>query len=189
MSTFEFFSVALTFVLGLGVARLLVGGLYVFRNRRRYASDWVPVAWAAIIFLLQIQYWWSIFELEALVEIWTQQIFLTLLTLTLLLFVAGALVLPSSDEHALDDLTDYFQENGRWAMVAVSVYSVGTVIANWLLFGASPFSVAGLAVVGAALLPIAAFVAPSRSVRAGQTVAFVIIVAWAYVAMAPGAYG
>ena len=188
MSTFEYFSVALTFVLGLGLARLLLGGLYVFRNRHRHAIDWIPVAWAAVVFLLQIQFWWGIFQLNALIDVWSQRVFLTFLALTLLLFVAGALILPSSDDHAGDGLSEYFQENGRWALVAMSAYAAGTVAANWYLFGVSPLNPAGLAIAAFAVLPIAAFHAPSRRVRGGLTLAFLIFAIWAYVAMAPGAY-
>ncbi len=69
MSAFEYFSVALSFVLGLGLTRLLLGALYVFRARERQRVHWIPILWAASIFLFQIQYWWAVFELRVLIEV------------------------------------------------------------------------------------------------------------------------
>ena len=94
---FEFISVALSFVLGLGLTRLLLAAVNVFRSRRRLKFDWIPLTWAAVIFLFQIQYWWAIFELSGLVENWTLLQFVTLLVMAMLLFVAGALVLPTAE--------------------------------------------------------------------------------------------
>jgi hypothetical protein len=68
MTPFEFILVALSFVLGLGITRLLSSTVNIFRWRNELDIDWVPLVWAAVVFLFQIQYWWAIFELSEMVE-------------------------------------------------------------------------------------------------------------------------
>ena len=188
MTAFEYFSVALSFVLGLGLTRLLLGALYVFRVRERQTVHWIPVLWAASIFLFQIQYWWAIFELKDLVVAWTHGVFVTLLVLALLLFVAGALVLPASDDHAKDDLHEYFQEDGRWALLAISAYAGLSLWANWYRFFVSPMTWVGAMVIVVGIVPIAAFVASDRRVQGALTVAFLGLSVWAYLVLAPAEY-
>ena len=188
MSAFEYFSVALSFVLGLGLTRLLLGALYVFRARERQRVHWIPILWAASIFLFQIQYWWAVFELRVLIEVWTHGVFITLVALALLLFVAGALVLPASDDHAKDDLMEYFHEDGRWALLAMTAYAALSLWANWYLFGVSPMTWVGLMVIAFGLVSFTAFAASNRRVLSAFTVAFLALSVWAYLVLAPGAY-
>ncbi len=188
MSAFEYFSVALSFVLGLGLTRLLLGALYVFRARGRQTVHWVPVVWAASIFLFQIQYWWAVFELNTLIEVWTHGVFATLLGMTLLLFVAGALILPASDDQAKDDLFEYFREDGRWALIALSAYGAASIWTNWYLFDTSPLTWFGAVVAAFVVLPIAGFFSSKGRFLSGLTIAFFLLIAWAYLALAPSAY-
>ena len=101
-------------IVGLGVTRLLTSGVAVFRSRGSARLDWVPIAWAACVFIWQIQYWWAIIELADLHETWTLGDFLILLGLALLLFIAAALVLPHSELLDGSDLGESFKRDGRW---------------------------------------------------------------------------
>ena len=188
MTAFEYFSVALSFVLGLGITRLLLGALYVFRARGRQTVHWVPVVWAATIFLFQIQYWWAVFELNTLVEIWTHGVFATLLGMTLLLFVAGALILPASDDQAKEDLFEYFREDGRWALIALSAYAAASIWTNWYLFDTSPLSWVGGLVATFVIVPVAAFFLSRGPLLSVLTVFCFALILWAYLELAPAAY-
>jgi hypothetical protein len=54
MSAFEFLSVGLSFVLGLGVTTVLLSLVKLFRVRATVRWDWIPLAWAIMIFVAQI---------------------------------------------------------------------------------------------------------------------------------------
>ena len=188
MTSFEYFSVALSFVLGLGVTRLLLGGISVFRARRRQRVNWIPIVWAVSIFLFQIQYWWAVFELKELIEVWTHGAFATLLSAAVLLFIAGALILPASANQERESLFEYFDQDGRWALLAIAAYAVLSMWANWFLFQMSPISKLGAIVWIYGLTAVAAFLATNRRILQILTVGFLLIAMWAYLALAPAAY-
>ena len=188
MTAFEFFSVALSFVLGLGVTRLLLGGLHVFRARRRQKPHWIPLVWALSIFVYQLQYWWAVFELNEALPIWTHQAFLTLMLHALLLFVGGALVLPVSEAHERDDLMDYFDDDGRWALLALTAYALLSFWTNWALFSTSPLSNIGLIVFAFAVLSFAGFFVRNRRYLGIVTVVYLAHSMFAFVTLAPRQY-
>jgi hypothetical protein len=188
MTSFEYFSVALSFVLGLGVTRLLLGGVGVFRARRRQRVHWIPIVWAMSIFLAQIQYWWAVFELKELIEIWTHGAFATLLSLAVLLFIAGALILPASTNQERATLIEYFEQDGRWALLAVTAYAALSMWANWFLFQTSPISDVGAIVSIYGLTALAAFLVTNRRILPILTIGFFLIAVWTYLFLAPAAY-
>jgi hypothetical protein len=188
MTSFEFFSVALSFVLGLGVTRLLLGGLGVFRARRRQTVHWIPIVWAVSIFLFQIQFWWALFELNGLIEIWTHGVFATLLSAAILLFISGALILPALGDQQQESLFDNFHKDGRWALLALTAYSALSIWANWFLFETSPLSATGALVVVYGGLALASFMSSNQRVLGILTVGHLIAAIYAYFALAPATY-
>jgi hypothetical protein len=137
MSAFEFLSVGLSFVLGLGVTTVLLSVVRLFRIRATVRWDWIPLAWAVMIFVAQIQYWWGIFEFGGRSE-WSFGDFLLLLIAALALFVASSVVLPEVEDVAEIDLTSYFSESGRWALVAFAGHVCLLVVVNIVLSHVSP---------------------------------------------------
>lgn len=188
MTSFEYFSVALSFVLGLGVTRLLLGGVSVFRARRRQQVHWIPIVWAVSIFLYQIQYWWAVFELKELIEVWTHGTFATLLSSAVMLFVAGALILPASANQERATLLEYFEQDGRWALLAVTAYAALAIWANWFLFQSPPISKVGAMVSICGLIALTAFLVTNRRILQILTIGFFIIAIWIYLSLSPAAY-
>jgi hypothetical protein len=180
VDTFEFISVALSFVIGLGVTHLLSAFVRVFLNRKRMRVDWIPMAWAFSIFASMIQYWWAVFELASL-EVWPIGHFLAFLGMALLLFVAGALVLPAALFGEAEDLGDIFEEHGRWGLVVLSAYTMTVLVGNAVFWGSSPFSAVGLRTMILAGLPLGVVIARGRTVRGLITVSYLglwVIAAW-----------
>ena len=139
MNSFRVIWIAPSTILGLGIARLLSDAVLVFKARSRARLDWVPLSWAGCIFVWQIQYLWGIIELPNLVQTWTRIDFLLLLGLSLLLFIAAALVLPDSELNRGESLADSFRRDGRWALVALSGWGCNTLVVNWVMFSMSPY--------------------------------------------------
>lgn len=188
MSTFEYITVALSFVLGLGITRILLASVYVFRSRKTVKIHWIPIVWAMSIFLIQIQFWWTIFELSYTVEAWTALHFGTLLILALTLFVAGALVLPTTPDANSISLLENFDYNGRWALLFLLGYSTMGLWANWYLFGVSPLSyVGGLAVI-AAILPLTYLLVRSRRIHSMITAIYLALTVWFVGVTSPASY-
>lgn len=91
MDTFHVVMTVLSMVLGLSVTRQLLGLVTVFRIRRQSRTDWVPLIWSLSLFLTQLEYWWALNELPLTRPDYSFIDFVSLVTLTLMLFLAAAL--------------------------------------------------------------------------------------------------
>jgi hypothetical protein len=188
MDSFRWLAVALSILLGLGVTRLLIALIDVFRSRSRARPDWVPLTWAGCIFLWQIQYWWAIAELPSLVKVWTLGSFLILVGLALLLFAAASLILPPAAIGAGASYRTEFERDGRWSLVALSAYFVLAMVTDWLFWGVSPLSRWGLFLAGLIVLPLVSAWSPSRRVQEVITVLYVPLSIAAILDLSPAAY-
>ena len=163
MTIFEYVTAALLLILGLGVAELLGDAVNAFRLRHSCRQHWIPLAWAAIIFSHQMQFLWAIFELNVLVEVWSAFRFIVALALALLLFVAGALVIPKPDPGPSWDPWQRFLENGRWSLPVLSIYCLLAFLANPMFFDVGYFESANLPNLALSVLFLGVFFL--RSVR------------------------
>ena len=136
MSVFEYISVAVSIVIGLGLTQILRSLVVVFRARREHPVSWFMVVWAVVIFLIGVQFWWAMFQLhaEGMVPRWSIVAFLFILAIAVTIYLASAIVLPGEPK----DLRTYMDEDGRWVFVALIVYGLMAVFANLALFDASP---------------------------------------------------
>ncbi|MDX1495852.1 MAG: hypothetical protein R3253_17405 [Longimicrobiales bacterium] len=186
MSPFEFISVALSIVVGLGVTQLLRGAVTVFRARREHPVDALPVTWAFIVFLTIIQFWWALFELDAadLVVEWSLGAFLLLLWLAVLLYLAAALVLPGRPT----DLTAYFDDDGRWALAMLAVYGMSGLVVNALLFGSGLGDPAQIGIYVTLVLLAGVIFVKRRGVRIALTVIYLLMMLSALSWAAPTTY-
>ena len=188
MDSFRWIAVVLSIILGLGVTRLLSSVVEVFRSRNQARLDWIPLAWAGCIFLWQIQFWWGIIELPGLIAAWTIGSFLTLVSLTLLLFISAGLILPPSKLEKNESLRESFERDGRWALASLSAYFVGALFTDWLLWTVSPVSSWGAFLGVLTLLPILFIWSRSRRVQAVITLLYIPLSIWAALALSRPSY-
>jgi hypothetical protein len=186
MDTFRWLSTVVSMILGLGIARLLTGGVALFHARHSMRFDWIPLAWAFAVFIQQIGLWWSLEELATIVPKWSLVGFLMLVALVLVLFLAAALVMPPIDLSRTEVLRDLFEADGRWALLMLAAFNTLALFANMIFWHQPLMSLdvglnallAGLAVV--------TFVG-RRPVQAVATVSYVAIVIVTIALVAPSA--
>lgn len=188
MHVFPWIATAFSMILGLGVARLLNNAVNVFLNRARNPVHWVPLVWAASILFLQVQYWWAVIELSAVVQTWTIGIFLTLFALALMLFVAAALVLPNTPLPEAEGLLHWFRADGRWALAVLALFVAAAIAADGIVWGTYPNSWVELLQIGLILLPLLALWVEAAWVRGGATVAYLLLSLWVSWELSPKAY-
>ena len=152
-------------VLGLGVTRLLIGVITVFRTRRNAQVDWLPLAWTACLFLIQLEFWWAINQLPMTRSTYSFPDFVSLVVLTLSLFVASALILPNRPEDESLGLRGYFETEGKFALLAIAAFGVCGFLANLYFFEAPLVSLWALLDVPVILLPVLGFFAKHRSLQ------------------------
>lgn len=188
METFRWLSVALSMLLGLGVTRALSSAILVFRSRHRAELDWLPMAWAAAIFVLQLQFWWALIELAGVERVWSLVDFLSLVSIPLLLFAAAALVLPHGELGPGERLADDFERNGRLGLAALSAYALMAWVVDCRLFAFDGLALADAQLLAEAVLPIGCLATRRRGIRAGVTWLYLLVVIWSSWSLSPKAY-
>lgn len=173
MTNFPIVATVLSMVLGLSVTRLLLGLVTIFRIRRTSPVDWVALAWAGILFTMQLQFWWAINQLPLLRPSFSFPEFVFLVLLTMMLFLSAALLLPSRSEDEQISLRKYYETDGRYALLTLSAYLTLGFIANVIFFNEPMTSVRSIADIPMIAMPAVAFFAGRRSVYAGITAVYV----------------
>ena len=126
MDPFSYLAVLLSIILGLGLTQLLTATGRLIRHRDRVRVHWLPFLWAAILLLIYVQVWWSMYGLR-LRRDWTFLDFGIVLAQTATLYLMAAVALPEQTEDAGVDLQVFFDRQHRWffgfflATLAVSV--------------------------------------------------------------------
>jgi hypothetical protein len=96
MSDFEFVSVVLAIVIGLGMTRILSGLASVLEHRATLRPDWISLTWAVTVLLWQILFWvGTVNSYRSKPITFTVANFGLLLLAAVALYFAAALVLPS----------------------------------------------------------------------------------------------
>jgi len=117
----------ISIIVGLGLTEMF-GKLYrLIRNRRRVRWDLLPLAWVVTLFLLVLNFWWSLFlRMDGSSQARTVADFGLILLPPILLFVATASVLPDfSGEEEWDMRRDY-QEQRKVFILTFALYQVST---------------------------------------------------------------
>jgi len=94
MSDFEFVSVVLAIVIGLGMTRILSGLASTLEHRTTLRSDWIVLTWAMMVLLWQILFWLGTVNSARARPEFTVANFGMLLLAAVALFFAATLVLP-----------------------------------------------------------------------------------------------
>lgn len=177
MSGFELITITFSFILGLGVAHILRTMAYVVREREQYRLHWIPISVAIIVLLFQVQFWFALVIVDALAEQWTWTIYGLLLLLAILIFLAGATVLPPPGPSKTSSLIEDFETRGRVSLVFLALYVFGW-IGVALLFWSTVFI--HLVIVNSIMAAIALSAHQARNLKARNTLHGMLIVMMIY---------
>ncbi|QNK00123.1 hypothetical protein [Dyella telluris] len=175
MSQQQWASVTLGMMVGLGVARVLTSVAASVRSRDLGRPDWIPLVWAACIFLLELQQWWDLQNALQAVDPWSFTVFLMLLVPPLLLYSAAVMILPINELRNGEDSRELFERHGHWALLVISVYYLEMVCENALYWKANPLSFWTGVQFTLAALPLIAFFSP-RKLHGAIAILFLVTV-------------
>ena len=131
MSTFEFISVLLSIVVGLGLTRLLTGVGRALETRRTVRFSWVQGVWVLNLGLLFVSFWWATLFGHSDRETWLFPNFAVLLLYAVFLFLASVLVIPSDFEESVD-LEVHFFEVRPWFFTILALVPVAEFFDTFL---------------------------------------------------------
>ncbi len=175
MSIFEYVTVAISIILGLGVAQLLSGALELVRFRHVTRFHWAPLVWATVIFWIQLEFWWSLFGASVDPGVWTHFNFLLAAVTALSLIAAGSLILPKRWPEGGLDLIEYFHADGRTGVAAFALFHVLAIPFNSRLLGFPLISVVNLYLVGMIAVQLAVLISKTTRTTSVLTLLFLAL--------------
>ncbi|MCK5692710.1 MAG: hypothetical protein KAI08_07665 [Bacteroidales bacterium] len=188
MSIFEYVTGTMMLIVGLGVTRLLSGLVDRFRDRDINKPHWIPLAWALLVFVFQMQFLWAAFELNSLIETWSVTTFVFILVYALTLFVAGVLVVPRAVVKQDVDAFSHFLKDGRWALPVLAFMHIWAFLINPVLFRVPVFDLRNLLdFLGVAIIMTTFFSRAKRWWAVG-TILYVVYDIIMIVLITPGQY-
>jgi hypothetical protein len=140
MDAFSYLSVLLSIIVGLGLTQLLTAAGRLIRHRDRVRVDWLPLLWAAVLLVVFVQVWWSMFGLRSYRD-WTFTAFLVILAQTCTLYMMAAVALPEQVEGDGVDLAAYYERQHRWFFGFFVATLFISVAKDWVLGGRLPTAV------------------------------------------------
>jgi hypothetical protein len=136
MDAFSYLSVLISIVIGLAITQLLQGYRTILIARTRVRLFGPTLGWAALLLVISVQMWWSMFGMSQHGQ-WTFVQFAMVLLQVVLLYLLTALVFPDvgSDQHV--DLREHYFSQAPWFFTFGMVLLVVSVIKD-LVLGAWP---------------------------------------------------
>jgi hypothetical protein len=116
-------------VAGLGLTELLLTFYRLVRDRRRVAWDALPLAWALLILIAVVNFWWGIREIMAGASGWTTGDFMLSMVAPIFLFLACAAALPTITPGERADMQALYAEQ----RTAFLIFFLGYQTVNWVL--------------------------------------------------------
>jgi hypothetical protein len=120
MSTFEYLSVLLSIIVGVGITHMIMGLGRLISHTSGRSIYWVHVLWTLNIALYLVVYWWWGINLQTL-EQWSFLPFLVVLLEPSLLCLAGAILYPVSMPPDLEYKTHFYRSRRAFFSVIVAV--------------------------------------------------------------------
>jgi hypothetical protein len=166
----------ITIVTGFGLTELLLRFEKLFTARHRIGWDALPLAWALVILIAVVNYWWGIREFLAHASPWPTGVFMAVMVAPIFLYLACAAALPRIEHGEPLDMKLAYAEQRAAFLSFFLLYQCG----NWLLDVIGIGALSPVVVVHRASVCVALVVALVARSRRWDWVAVAIVTA-AYV--------
>jgi hypothetical protein len=136
LEEFDYLSVLISIILGLGITQLLSGFGRWIEQRASFRAYGPAIAWTAMLLLIHVQTWWSMFGLRNNTD-WTFLEFCVVLLQPITLYLMAALVLPGAGAPELDLRSNYFAQR-RWLFGLLAALLIISLLKDLVLTGSLP---------------------------------------------------
>jgi hypothetical protein len=128
----------ISIVVGLGLTELLLTFYRLVQARRRVTWDALPLAWALLILIAVVNFWWGIRAIMAGASGWTTGEFMLVMISPVFIFLACAAALPKVEAAKQLDMTAAYAGERTAFLIFFFAYQGG----NWVidLSGLTPMS-------------------------------------------------
>lgn len=131
MTPFDYVSVLISLILGLGLTLILSGVARIIKRWETIHSFGPYFIWIALAFVLHIHEWWETYQFTAFRE-WSLPMFLFVILYPILLFILANLLFPSRWPKSLDLKAFYFSICNKFFLFTI-LLSVVAILQNIFL--------------------------------------------------------
>jgi hypothetical protein len=174
MGEFEYISVLLSIILGLGIAQLLSGIARLVRDGRALAPAWWVMAIVATLLLAHFQVWWVSFGWRDIAT-WTFFSYFAFMVLPMLLYLLAYLVLPADLRLDGVELTQEFLARRRPFYILVALIPVASFFQQWMFGQPFHFDMDSAIRLVWLLLAVPGFVSRRVAVQATLSVVYLVV--------------
>ena len=119
---------------------------------------------AALVLAFMIQFWFALFVVDSFLDSWNWAVYIVLLILAIIIFLAGATVLPAPASQRSTDLIDDFNSRGKISLLFFAAYFLGWDVLAVMFWRPRMELLAGVNIAMAAL-SVAAYVVERQRIR------------------------
>jgi hypothetical protein len=136
MTPFEYVTVLISIILGLGITQIVTGVADLVNQQERVKIYWPHLLWVVIIFVLHIQEWWATFELRQF-DTWRLPTFLFVVLYPINLFILARLLFPLGLSNEVIDLKEFYYKNFKKIFGWSIILPLLSLITNVIIIGHS----------------------------------------------------
>jgi len=134
MTPFEYVTVLISIILGMGITQIVTGVADLVHQWHRVKIYWPHVLWIILVFFLQIQEWWATYELRQF-ESLRLPTFLFVLLYPINLFILARILFPLVQPESEFDLKIFYYASYRKFFLWASMLPVLSLLNNVLVTG------------------------------------------------------
>ncbi|CAN5225616.1 hypothetical protein BH09BAC3_BH09BAC3_20470 [soil metagenome] len=135
MTPFEYVSVLISIILGLGITQIMTGLADIVHQWNRVKLYWPHLLWIVLVFILHIQEWWETYQLQVFTS-WRLSTFLFFSLYPVNLFILARILFPlNPKEEETVNLKDFYLANFRKFYLSLMILIVLSIISNLIVHG------------------------------------------------------
>jgi hypothetical protein len=112
MEAFDYLSVLVSIILGLGITQLLSGFGTWLEQRQSFRAYGPAIAWAGFLLLVHVQTWWTMYGMRGF-DSWNFLQFAVVLLQPIILYLLAVIVLPGPNAPQNDPRANFHMQR-RW---------------------------------------------------------------------------
>ena len=134
MTPFEYVTVLISILLGLGITQIVTGIADIIHQWERVTLYWPHLLWILLVFFLQIQEWWQIYELRNYTS-WHLPIFLLMSLYPICLFILSRILFPISIVDSAINFKGFYFDNYRKFFLMIILCILLSTLENLIIHG------------------------------------------------------
>lgn len=153
MTPFEYVTVLISIILGLGITQIVTGVADFIHAWERVKLYWPHLLWILLVFFLHVYEWWTIYDLRQY-DTWRLPTFLFVTLYPINLFVLARILFPSQLPADHFTFKDFYFDNYRKFFLSIIILNVLGMLDNVFITDRSLLEQTPQLLILAVLLPL-----------------------------------